>query len=80
VIIFARDMLGKALSWLTMQYRQAINEQSTREQVEAYAKFQRESSPTFRMPMFFGGGGIYNLFFPTGRKRACLTLTSQQLP
>ncbi|RSM15439.1 hypothetical protein CDV31_005032 [Fusarium ambrosium] len=63
VLLPARDILTKPLSWLALQFRQAINEQGTRAQVEAYAALQREFSATLRMPIFFGDTGMYNLFY-----------------
>ncbi|KAL2207008.1 hypothetical protein CC79DRAFT_1335235 [Sarocladium strictum] len=63
VILPAKDILTKPLSWLALQFRHAIRDQGTRAQVESYAALQREFSPTLRMPVFFGDTGMYNLFF-----------------
>lgn len=68
VILPARDILTKPLSWLALQFRRAISEQGTRAQVEAYAAMQREFSPTMRMPIFFGDSGMYNLFYSNWQK------------
>ncbi|KAH8176624.1 family regulatory protein [Sarocladium implicatum] len=63
VLLPAKDVLTKPLSWLALQFRHAINDQGTRAQVESYAALQREFSATMRMPVFFGDTGMYNLFF-----------------
>lgn len=68
VLLPAYDILNKPLSWLTLQFRRAINEQGTRAQVEAYAALQREFSATMRMPLFFGDTGMYNLFYSNWQK------------
>ncbi|RSL73751.1 hypothetical protein CEP54_000117 [Fusarium duplospermum] len=68
VLLPARDILTKPLSWLALQFRQAINKQGTRAQVEAYAALQREFSATLRMPIFFGDTGMYNLFYSNWQK------------
>ncbi|KAM0429637.1 hypothetical protein ACHAPT_006242 [Fusarium lateritium] len=70
VLLPARDILTKPLSWLALQFRNAINSQGTREQVEAYAALQREFSPTLRMPLFFGDSGMYNIFYSNWQKAA----------
>ncbi|KAF7556046.1 hypothetical protein G7Z17_g1721 [Cylindrodendrum hubeiense] len=70
VLLPACDILTKPLSWLALQFRRAIDEQGTREQVEAYAALQREFSPTMRMPIFFGDSGMYNLFYSNWQKAA----------
>lgn len=68
VILPARDILQKPLSWLALQFRRAINDQGSRQQVEAYAALQREFSADLRMPLFFGDSGMYNLFFSNWQK------------
>lgn len=68
VVLPARDILTKPLSWLALKFRRAIAEQGTRAQVEAYTALQREFSPTMRMPVFFGDSGMYNLFFSNWQK------------
>ncbi|KAF4999875.1 hypothetical protein FDECE_11374 [Fusarium decemcellulare] len=57
VILPAKDILTKPLSWLAQQVRLAIAEQGTRGQVEAYLALQRESAG--RLLVFFGDVGMH---------------------
>lgn len=68
VLLPAGEILSKPLSWLALQFREAITKQGTRTQVEAYAALQREFSADLRMPMFFGDSGMYNLFYSNWQK------------
>ncbi|KAF4981727.1 hypothetical protein FZEAL_2529 [Fusarium zealandicum] len=68
VLLPACEILSKPLSWLALQFRRAIQEQGTREQVETYAALQREFSPTMRTPLFFGDSGMYNIFYSNWQK------------
>ncbi|TPX07382.1 uncharacterized protein E0L32_002148 [Thyridium curvatum] len=63
VLLPAGEILTKPLSWLALQFRNAIKEQGAREQVEAYAALQREFNASMRTPVFFGDSGMYNLFY-----------------
>lgn len=63
----ARDVLQKPLRHLASSIRQSINEQGTREQVEAYTSIVREDQSN-RAPPFFGESGMQLIMFSNWSK------------
>ncbi|KAI0010495.1 hypothetical protein F4779DRAFT_577118 [Xylariaceae sp. FL0662B] len=62
VLVSARDVISKPLSWLARQVRRAINEQGTREQHIAYYAMVRKS-PIPLPVIVFGDGGMAQIGF-----------------
>ena len=65
-LVTIKDILQKPLSYLASQIRLSIKEQSTREQVEAYASLIRED--TNRAPVLFGESSMRHLSFTNWTK------------
>ncbi|KAK7751847.1 hypothetical protein SLS62_006148 [Diatrype stigma] len=62
----AKDILQNSLGYVAWQFRRAIYEQATREQVEAYAALVRQSSVS--APPFFGDGSSHMVTFSNWTK------------
>ncbi|KAL6692413.1 hypothetical protein J3F84DRAFT_108135 [Trichoderma pleuroticola] len=63
----AKDILQKPLSYLASQIRRSIEEQGSREQVEAYTSLIR-LDPANRAPPFFGSTSMQLLMFSNWQK------------
>ncbi|KAK4031428.1 hypothetical protein C8A01DRAFT_42112 [Parachaetomium inaequale] len=63
----AKDLLRKPLSFLASHIRRSIEEQGSREQIEAYASFIR-LDPKNRAPPFFGESSMQLLMFSNWQK------------
>lgn len=66
MVLPARDILKKPLSWLAGQMRAAVNEQGTREQVEAYQGMVREGM--YPLPVFLGDGTMHHVSYSNWTK------------
>ncbi|RYP65406.1 hypothetical protein DL771_008330 [Monosporascus sp. 5C6A] len=62
----ARDMLQRPLSWLAARMREAVNEQGSREQVEAYQAMVRKSM--YPLPVFLGDGTMHQISYSNWTK------------
>ncbi|KAI1080955.1 hypothetical protein F5B20DRAFT_579777 [Whalleya microplaca] len=73
VLVSARDVTSKPLSWLACQVRRAINEQGTRAQHEAYYAMVRTSQ--IGLPVIvFGDGGMAQIGFSNWSKAGLFEL------
>lgn len=61
VVLPAKEVLQKSLGYVALQFRRAIVEQGTREQVEAYGALLRDSKAG--TPPFFGDGSNHLVSF-----------------
>lgn len=66
LLLSAKEFVQKPLSDIAAQWRTALNEQSTREQVEAYQALVRDSIAP--LPVFFGSGATYQLSYSNWTK------------
>lgn len=66
LVLPARDVLRKPLSWLAGQMRAAINTQGTREQVDAYQGMVREGM--YPLPVFLGDGTMHHVSYSNWTK------------
>ncbi len=66
MVLPARDVLQKPLSWLAAQMRTAINNQGTREQVESYQAMVREGM--YPLPVFLGDGSMHHVSYSNWTK------------
>ncbi|PHH89550.1 hypothetical protein CDD83_5809 [Cordyceps sp. RAO-2017] len=67
VLISAKDLLSKPISYTAQQMRRAIDEQTTLEQVEAYCAMLRNSNPN-KFPPFFGDSSMHLISFSNWSK------------
>ncbi|KAH8894542.1 hypothetical protein GQ53DRAFT_643335 [Thozetella sp. PMI_491] len=66
MLVPVQDIVSKPISWLAGQYRKAIVELGTREQVEAFYGMVRESAA--KLPPFFGDRAMHMLTFSNWTK------------
>ena len=66
MILSTRDVLQKPLSWLAFHMRECINNQGTRNQVEAYQKMVRDQP--YPLPVFLGDGKMHHISYSNWSK------------